>query len=427
MAQLAPNFPRRGPPPPYPAPMSPGRRVASACLAIGLFASFAAPSYADSASHKLRRERHRAAQLDARARHQTAQVKASREELARLDAQANAALAALQKATLAADQAHAVADRAQQQLVVARQHTDAARATLDQMAAGAYQTIAAGGALGTTLSLVKSGNPQTFLDGLQMLGQVGKSESAAVDDLRIAEATQQRDEELAAAAADRAAIAEHGAAVAKRHSDALVAEQQKVLSRQRTLLARTKVAARSAHATARRLAHQIAVARARAAAIRRAQALSAAAARASGAPIPTCNGGTVSGYGNGELPVAALCPLWGAPGEMLRADAAAAFNRMSQAFAQAFGEPLCVTASYRTYAHQVELYATMPAGYAAVPGTSNHGWGLAVDLCGGIQVDSSPEHVWLLDHAASFGWFHPSWAMPGGPGPHEPWHWEFAG
>jgi LAS superfamily LD-carboxypeptidase LdcB len=69
----------------------------------------------------------------------------------------------------------------------------------------------------------------------------------------------------------------------------------------------------------------------------------------------------------------------------------------------------------------------MPAGYAAVPGTSNHGWGLAVDLCGGIQVDYSPEHEWLMDHAAEFSWFHPSWALPGGPGPHEPWHWEFAG
>jgi LAS superfamily LD-carboxypeptidase LdcB len=112
---------------------------------------------------------------------------------------------------------------------------------------------------------------------------------------------------------------------------------------------------------------------------------------------------------------------------MLRADAAAAFNRLSRSYAHVFGVPLCVTSSYRTYQRQVELYASMPAGYAAVPGTSNHGWGLAVDLCGGIQVDGSPEHNWLLDHAAAFSWFHPAWALPGGPGPHEPWHWEYAG
>ena len=62
-----------------------------------------------------------------------------------------------------------------------------------------------------------------------------------------------------------------------------------------------------------------------------------------------------------------------------------------------------------------------------MPGTSNHGWALAADLCGGIQVDNSPEHLWLLDHAAEYDWFHPSWAMAGGGGPFEPWHWEYAG
>ena len=113
---------------------------------------------------------------------------------------------------------------------------------------------------------------------------------------------------------------------------------------------------------------------------RRAHAAAAATARASRA-IPTVS-----------CPVRALCGLWGRPGEMLQASAAAAFNRMSQAFNAVFGEPLCVEASYRTYQRQVELYASMPAGYAAVPGTSNHGWGLATDLCGGIQVDNSPEH-----------------------------------
>ena len=407
--------------------MSPGRRFAAACLAFGLSLSVAAPSYADSASHKLRREKHRAAQLDAQARRQAVQVNASRSRLVELDALANAALAALQEASLAAQEAKAASDLAERQLEVARQHTARARATLDRMAAGAYQTVAAGGALGTTLSLVKTGNPQTFLDGIALLGQVGKSESDVVDELRLAEAVQQRDEETASAAAERAAASQRAAQTAKAHSDALVHEQQRLLQHQRALLSHTRQAALSAHATARRLAHEIAVARARAAAIRRAQALAAARARAAGAPIPTCNGGSVAGASNGELPVAALCPLWGAPGEMLRADAAGAFNRMSQAFAQAFGEPLCVTSSYRTYERQVELYATMPAGYAAVPGTSNHGWGLAVDLCGGIQVDSSPEHQWLLDHAAAFGWFHPDWARPGGGGPHEPWHWEYAG
>lgn len=402
--------------------MSATRRIAAACLALGLIASTAAPSYAESTAHKLRREKQRAARLDARARHQAALVSRSRQELAALDRQANAALAALQQARLAADAAHAESAAEQQRLRAAQQRTAEARARLDAVVTGAYTSMASGGALGTTLSLAQTGNPQTFIDGIQVLDELGKTESTVVEDLKVAEATQLHQEEVAAVAAAAAAAAEQHATAAKQRADALVAQQQRLLARQRSLLADTRTAAVAAHARTRALEHAIAVARARAAAIRRAEALAAAHG-----PIPTCSGGSISGYSNGNLPMSALCPLWEAPGQMLQARAAAAFDRMSQAFSRVFGEPLCVTSSYRTYEKQVELYATMPAGYAAVPGTSNHGWGLAVDLCGGIQVDNSPEHIWLLDHAAAYDWFHPAWAMPGGPGPHEPWHWEYAG
>ena len=403
------------------------RRLAAACLALGLTASAVTPAYAESRAHRLHREQARAAALDAQARRQAAQVSSMQARLAVLNAAANKALEKLQQARVVADKAQAANDAAKAELAKAQAQTDKARATLSEMAAGAYRTIAGGGALGTTLSLVESGNPQTFLDGLNTIGEVGKSQAAVIDDLRIAEAAQVHAEQVAADAAARAADAEQAAAVVKKRADAVVAQQHALLAREQTLLSRTRTAAAGAHATARKLAHQIAVAKARAAAIRAAQAAAAARAAAAGGPIPTCNGGTVSGYSNGQLPMSALCPLWGAPGMMLQAGASGAFNRMSQAFAHTFGEPLCVTSSYRTYAKQVELYATMPAGYAAVPGTSNHGWGLAVDLCGGIQVDYSPEHEWLMNHAAEFSWFHPSWALPGGPGPHEPWHWEFAG
>jgi hypothetical protein len=271
---------------------------------------------------------------------------------------------------------------------------------------------------------VASDDPRTFLDGLQVLDQVGKRQSDVIDELRLAEAAQLRTEHVAAAATTRADAAQRGATIAKQHADSLVAEQRRLVAREHRLLARTRVAAAAAHSVEQQLQHRIDVARAKAAAIRAAQAR--AAASGIGA-VAGCNGKSVSGYGNGQLPVAALCALWGAPGMMLRSDASGSFNRMSQAYAAAFGVPICVTSSYRTYQRQVELYATMPAGYAAVPGTSNHGWALAVDLCGGVQVDGSPEHVWLLDHAAAYSWFHPAWALPGGPGPHEPWHWEFAG
>ncbi|HLM04795.1 MAG TPA: D-alanyl-D-alanine carboxypeptidase family protein [Blastococcus sp.] len=130
------------------------------------------------------------------------------------------------------------------------------------------------------------------------------------------------------------------------------------------------------------------------------------------------------GYPNGLIPPSAMCPL-GPAGHALRCDAAAAYRAMSAAFASAFGSPLCITDSYRTYASQVRLYGQKPA-LAAVPGTSNHGWGLAVDLCGGIERFGTAPYAWMKANAGRFGYLHPDWAEPGN-GREEPWHWEYAG
>jgi hypothetical protein len=140
---------------------------------------------------------------------------------------------------------------------------------------------------------------------------------------------------------------------------------------------------------------------------------------------PGCSGRPTGGQANGNLDPGSLCPLWNAPGHRLRADAAAAFNRLSQLHAQQLGAPLCVTDSYRSYAAQVSVYHRKP-GLAAVPGTSNHGWGLAVDFCGGIQTSGSPAYQWMKANAGRVGFFHPSWAEPGGSKP-EAWHWEYRG
>ncbi|MBM7804850.1 cell wall-associated NlpC family hydrolase [Geodermatophilus bullaregiensis] len=140
---------------------------------------------------------------------------------------------------------------------------------------------------------------------------------------------------------------------------------------------------------------------------------------------PSSSGGrSWGGYPNGLIPPSALCPL-GVSGHALRCDAAAAWRAMSAAFADVFGEPVCITDSYRTYAGQVRLYGEKPA-LAAVPGTSNHGWGLAVDLCGGIETFGTPQYAWMVANAGRFGWLHPTWADPGN-GREEPWHWEYAG
>ncbi|MGQ0838615.1 D-alanyl-D-alanine carboxypeptidase family protein [Actinokineospora sp.] len=134
--------------------------------------------------------------------------------------------------------------------------------------------------------------------------------------------------------------------------------------------------------------------------------------------------GAWGGYPNGLIPLAALCPV-GIAAHALRCDAAESFRAMSAAFASVSGRPLCLTDSYRTFAAQVRLYGVKPA-LAAVPGTSNHGWGLAVDMCGGVQSFGSAEYAWMAANAAFFGWSNPPWAQPGR-GREEPWHWEFVG
>ena len=133
-----------------------------------------------------------------------------------------------------------------------------------------------------------------------------------------------------------------------------------------------------------------------------------------------CGGGQLGGSPNGMLPTSALCPLVGTDGLLLRADAAAAFNRM----AAAGGMP-CAGNSYRSYGEQVSLYRVKPS-LAAVPGTSNHGWGVAVDFACGADRFGSPGYQWLKAHGPTYGWTHPDWAEPGGSRP-EPWHWEYTG
>ncbi len=166
-------------------------------------------------------------------------------------------------------------------------------------------------------------------------------------------------------------------------------------------------------------------------ALQRARAAKAARERASrarralAASGPACTGKSTSGQQNGNLDPASLCPLWRAPGHRLRADAAAAFNKMSQFHAATVGGALCVSDSYRSYSEQVDLYRRKP-GLAAVPGTSEHGWGKAVDFCGGVQNSGSAAYQWMKANAGKFGWYHPDWAEPSGSKP-EAWHWEFGG
>ena len=127
------------------------------------------------------------------------------------------------------------------------------------------------------------------------------------------------------------------------------------------------------------------------------------------------------GWANGRIPAEALCSI--ARGHALRCDAAAGYAALASAYEAEFGTGLCITDSYRSMSAQQDAFRRKP-GLAAVPGTSNHGWALAVDLCGGVNVAGTVQWTWMTQHAGQFGFLNPDWAQPGGEKP-EPWHWEF--
>ncbi|MBO1750986.1 M15 family metallopeptidase [Actinotalea sp. BY-33] len=134
---------------------------------------------------------------------------------------------------------------------------------------------------------------------------------------------------------------------------------------------------------------------------------------------------------NGNIPRAQMAALsWCTDSrgnhQWLRSDAAAAATRLNEAYRATFGENMAIDLSYRSYADQVairEHYGTI----AALPGTSNHGWGTAFDLWEWeAHGFGSARYTWLVENAPAYGWVAPGWARQNGSNP-EYWHFEYVG
>lgn len=142
----------------------------------------------------------------------------------------------------------------------------------------------------------------------------------------------------------------------------------------------------------------------------------------------------MSDYPNGKFPDSALSTTYlyypeTKNGRKLREDVAPYAEALATAFYLKFGRPMEATDGYRDLDTQWDLWRKYQAGEgapAAEPGTSNHGWGEALDLASNINKFSSAEHKWMKENAGKFGWEHPHWARQGG-GREEAWHWEFVG
>lgn len=139
-------------------------------------------------------------------------------------------------------------------------------------------------------------------------------------------------------------------------------------------------------------------------------ALATAATRLNAAGVPQ----ELAAFGNGRIPSTALSPIAGSS-ERLWAPAAERLTAL-MADARASGVSIGVTDGYRDYDTQVSLAQTKglysQGGLAAQPGTSQHGWGLAVDL----RLDATAQ-AWMRAHASEYGFVENV--------PREPWHWEF--
>ncbi|MFC8796136.1 M15 family metallopeptidase [Promicromonospora sp. NPDC057138] len=139
---------------------------------------------------------------------------------------------------------------------------------------------------------------------------------------------------------------------------------------------------------------------------------------------------TVADGSNGRLAIDSLCKVGVGPegqDQYLRCDAAEAWKKVGEQFQAKFGKPLRVEYGYRPYDWQLQALDEFGGGQVAAPGTSNHGWALAVD----VPVDDGfrfgqPEYEWLAANGPKAGWHHPDWARAGG-GREEPWHFEYEG
>ena len=123
----------------------------------------------------------------------------------------------------------------------------------------------------------------------------------------------------------------------------------------------------------------------------------------------------LAAYGNGRIPAGALSQV-GDTRHRLWAPAADSLTRLT-ADAKRAGVNIGITDSYRPYAEQVDLARRKglysQGGLAAKPGTSDHGWGMAVDL----DLNSQAQ-AWMRANAAKYGFKEDT--------PREPWHWAYS-
>lgn len=134
-------------------------------------------------------------------------------------------------------------------------------------------------------------------------------------------------------------------------------------------------------------------------------------------------------------------------GHTLAGTAAKSYDRLNTAFTKQFGYALKLTQGYRPRTEQEKIflqryekratgsgpygdvrwysgarYVRVRGAAAAIPGTSNHGLGVAIDINTGIGFGSftSAQYKWLAKNGPAYGWTNVE-----GRAVNEPWHWVY--
>jgi secretion/DNA translocation related TadE-like protein len=128
---------------------------------------------------------------------------------------------------------------------------------------------------------------------------------------------------------------------------------------------------------------------------------------------------------NGAIPVEDLVLISypgvrESPPVYLRADAARALLVLLDSYHAQTGDYLPVDEGYRDLDGQQRAFDEYGWPRAAIPGTSNHGEGIAIDFVNPPVTRGSAPHAWLTANASQFG-FEPLTH------PDEPWHWNYTG
>jgi len=132
---------------------------------------------------------------------------------------------------------------------------------------------------------------------------------------------------------------------------------------------------------------------------------------------------------NGYIAPSRLCLIPFMPSHYILCEALPDLDAFNHAYRARFGETLPIDtwdpSTYRSREDQEATWIAIGPPIAAPPGTSPHGWGLAVDMLEGPSYGfGSARYEWMLENGPRFGWQNMPWHWATGGVP-EPWHFDY--